>query len=44
MADGMIFYISKNNVILSAGFDKVIAPKYFKSVRDFKGNILFSNQ
>lgn len=40
MADGMIFYISKNKVVLSAGFDKVIPPKYFKKVTDYKGNNL----
>lgn len=40
MADGMLFYVSKNNVILSSGFDEVIPPKYFKRVVDVKGKVL----
>lgn len=40
MNDGMIFYISKNKVVLTAGFDKIVAPKYFKRVTDVNGNDL----
>ena len=40
MNDGMTFYISKNKVILSSGFEKVIPPKYFKSVVDKNGKNL----
>jgi len=40
MNDGMIFYISKNKVVLTAGFDKIVAPKYFKRVTDVDGNDL----
>ena len=43
MADGMVFYLSKNNVILTSGFDKVIHPKYFKLVKDIYNKVLFEN-
>lgn len=39
--DGIDFYISNNNVILTAGIDKVLPPKYFKVVKDRAGKILF---
>jgi 2'-phosphotransferase len=32
MKDGIIFYISTNNVILTEGVDGVVAPKYFKKI------------
>lgn len=44
MKDGMVFYLSKNNVILTSGFDKVIPPKYFKQVKDQNNKILFENK
>jgi len=34
MRDGIIFYRSKNNVILSYGFDGVLPVRYFKKVVD----------
>lgn len=34
MDDGIIFYISKNKVILSSGFDRLVPTKYFKRVVD----------
>ena len=43
MADGIVFFISKNNVILSSGLDGVIPPKYFKLVRDRDGKVLLDN-
>jgi hypothetical protein len=36
----MIFYISKNGVILTSGFEKMVPAKYFKKVVDIKGNDL----
>lgn len=33
MDDGIRFYRSANNVILSEGIDGVISPKYFQEVR-----------
>eukprot|EP00771_Trimastix_marina_P001764 gnl/Trimastix_PCT/2861.p1 GENE.gnl/Trimastix_PCT/2861~~gnl/Trimastix_PCT/2861.p1 ORF type:complete len:220 (+),score=47.06 gnl/Trimastix_PCT/2861:41-661(+) len=37
MADGIEFFRSANNVILSPGLDGVIAPRYFRSVVDSRG-------
>jgi 2'-phosphotransferase len=34
MSDGIKFFLSTNKVVLSAGNDGVIEPKYFKTVRD----------
>ncbi|KAG5674334.1 hypothetical protein PVAND_004309 [Polypedilum vanderplanki] len=34
MKDGINFFLSNNNVVLSSGLDGVIHPKYFKVVRD----------
>lgn len=45
MKDGMKFYISKNKVILSSGFNKVIPPRYFKLVTNKKRTkVLFENK
>lgn len=33
MDDGMKFYLSTNNVVLSDGFDGVIDPKYFQMIK-----------
>ena len=38
--DGVEFYRSANGVILSAGVDGVLAPKYFSKVTDKSGNSL----
>lgn len=38
--DGIKFYISSNNVILTEGIDGVISPKYFKKVIRKNGEIL----
>lgn len=38
----MVFYVSKNKVILSSGFEQVIPTKYFKRVTDNKGNLLYT--
>lgn len=37
MKDGIKFYISKNNVVLSSGFNGVIPPIYFSKVVNNKG-------
>jgi len=39
--DGIKFYISSNNVILTEGIDGVISPKYFKKVIRKNGEILW---
>ena len=44
MKDGITFYLSKNNVILTAGIDGVIAPKYFKRVMDKNQKIIFEGK
>ena len=41
LKDGMKFYISKNKVILSSGFDDLISINYFKRVSDRNGKVLF---
>lgn len=38
MKDGINFYISSNNVILTEGINGVLPPKYFKSVVSKKGD------
>ncbi len=44
MADGIKFYRSSNNVILSDGIEGVIAPKYFAKVIDARnGKVLLDN-
>ncbi|XP_060532422.1 tRNA 2'-phosphotransferase 1-like isoform X2 [Cylas formicarius] len=41
LRDGLKFYLSLNNVILSPGNEEgIIAPKYFLKVCDLSGNIL----
>jgi 2'-phosphotransferase len=35
--DGINFYISSNNVILTEGIDGILPPKYFKKVVSKKG-------
>jgi len=42
LADGMVIHRSANNVILTSGFDGVIAPRYFaKVVRLADGTVLY---
>lgn len=36
MAQGMRFYMSDNNVILTEGFGGVIEPKYFREIVDLR--------
>eukprot|EP01071_Lankesteria_metandrocarpae_P006201 Lankesteria_metandrocarpae@DN4273_c1_g1_i1.p1 len=43
MQDGITFYRSENNVILSSGVDGVIQPKYFMRVVDARTNRFISN-
>jgi 2'-phosphotransferase len=40
MQDGIAFYRSKNDVILSDGKDGIIEPKYFEKVIDTQGTSL----
>ncbi|EAR94249.1 RNA 2'-phosphotransferase, Tpt1/KptA family protein (macronuclear) [Tetrahymena thermophila SB210] len=40
--DGIDFFMSKNNVVLTSGINKVLPPKYFKVVKDRNGKILFA--
>lgn len=40
MKDGINFYISSNNVILTEGINGVLPPKYFKKVSSRKGDDL----
>jgi 2'-phosphotransferase len=42
--NGIKFFISKNNVILSPGENGVIAPKYFKIVHNKNGEVLMSQK
>lgn len=45
MKDGIKFFRSENNVILSSGLDGVISPIYFRKVEDVRtGRILYTNQ
>lgn len=37
MKDGIKFYVSENNVILSKGIDGILAKKYFKTVTNKEG-------
>lgn len=41
--DGIVFYKSSNNVILSDGIHGIISPKYFLKVADKEGNDLLIN-
>lgn len=43
MKDGMVFYISTNNVVLTRGFDGIIPSNYFKLVTNNQSQILFKN-
>jgi 2'-phosphotransferase len=40
MQDGMVFYRSKNDVVLSDGIEGIIEPKYFEKVIDKQGTSL----
>lgn len=41
MKEGIDFYISSNNVILTEGVNGVLLPKYFKKVISKNGEVLF---
>ncbi len=43
MKDGINFYISSNNVILTEGVDGTLEPKYFKKVVGKEGGELIVN-
>ncbi len=38
MADGMVFYIAKNGVILTEGFSGQLPSKYFQRIEDERGS------
>lgn len=40
MEDGIQFYISSNNVILTEGFEGTLAPVYFKRVTKKDGTLV----
>lgn len=40
MEDGMKFFISSNKVVLSSGINGVISPKYFKTVKNQKYQVI----
>jgi 2'-phosphotransferase len=40
LADGLVFYLSHNGVILSAGINGTIPTKYFKRVTDANNRII----
>lgn len=44
MKDGINFYISSNNVILTEGVNGILEPKYFKEVRSRKGEDLLKKE
>lgn len=44
MKDGINFYISSNNVILTEGVNGVLHPKYFKAVINKIGDDLCENK
>lgn len=39
--DGIDFFLSANNVVLSPGINGVLPPKYFKVVKDKTGKVIF---
>ena len=41
MKDGILFFISSNNVILTEGIDGTLPPQYFKKVVSKTGEVLF---
>ena len=41
--DGINFYISSNNVILTEGIDGTLPPKYFKKVVSKDGSVLLED-
>ena len=41
--DGISFYISSNNVILTEGIDGTLPPKYFKKVVGKDGSVLLED-
>ncbi|EGR29175.1 hypothetical protein IMG5_161250 [Ichthyophthirius multifiliis] len=41
--DGIQFFVSKNNVILSSGKNGILESKYFKIVKNNKNEIIFQN-
>lgn len=43
MKDGIKFFISKNNVVLTSGIDGVLETKYFKKVVDNEGKDYLNN-
>lgn len=44
-ADGISFFVSENNVVLSRGNEKgLIEPKYFSRVVDKQGKVLFKSE
>lgn len=44
MKDGIDFFISSNNVILTEGKDGVLAPEYFRRVVSKKGDIILERE
>ncbi|EFJ20673.1 hypothetical protein SELMODRAFT_108368 [Selaginella moellendorffii] len=44
MADGMKFYVSKNGVVLTEGFEQCVPAKYFDKIVEWPSNVLLHDR